>query len=163
MFDGDGCRPSYIILYMRIAIGADHAGFLLKEHLKATLARLGHQVDDLGTHSEASVDYPPICAAVGRMVVGGGADRGIVLGGSGQGEQIAANKVHGVRAALCNDLYTARLSRQHNDANVLSMGGRIVAFGLADEILALWLDTAFEGGRHQRRIDQIAEAERSQP
>ena len=145
---------------MRIAIGADHAGFLLKEHLKETLARLGHSVDDHGTHSEASVDYPSICIAVGRAVAGGGADRGIVLGGSGQGEQITANKVAGVRAALCNDLYTARLSREHNDANVLSIGGRIVAFGLADEILALWLNTAFEGRRHQRRLDQISEAER---
>ena len=144
---------------MKIAIGADHAGFLLKEHLKATLARLGHTVEDHGTGSEASADYPPICLAVGRAVVAGHADRGIVLGGSGQGEQIAANKVPGVRAALCNDLFTARLSREHNDANVLSMGGRIVAFGLADEIVALWLATPFEGGRHQRRIDQITAAE----
>lgn len=146
---------------MRVAIGADHAGFLLKEHLKQTLQRLGHVVEDFGTDSEASVDYPPICLAVGRAVVDGRAERGIVLGGSGQGEQIAANKVPGVRAALCNDLFTARLSREHNDANVLSMGGRIVAFGLADEILELWLDTAFAGGRHQRRIDQITSAERA--
>jgi ribose 5-phosphate isomerase B len=145
---------------MRIAIGADHAGFALKEHLKTTLATLGHHVDDHGTHSDASVDYPPICAAVGRAVVEGRADRGIVLGGSGQGEQIAANKVRGVRAALCNDLYTARLSRQHNDANVLSMGGRIVAFGLADDIVTLWLETPFDGGRHQKRLDQIAEIEK---
>jgi len=144
---------------MRVAIGADHAGFLLKEHLKQTLQRLGHTVNDFGTDSEASVDYPPICMAVGRAVADGHAERGIVLGGSGQGEQIAANKVAGVRAALCNDLFTARLSREHNDANVLSMGGRIVAFGLADEILELWLGTAFAGGRHQRRIDQITEAE----
>ena len=142
-----------------MAIGADHAGFLLKEHLKQTLQRLGHTVEDFGTDSQASVDYPPICMAVGRAVVDGRADRGIVLGGSGQGEQIAANKVAGVRAALCNDLFTARLSREHNDANVLSMGGRIVAFGLADEILDLWLNTNFAGGRHQRRIDQITEAE----
>jgi ribose 5-phosphate isomerase B len=145
---------------MRVAIGADHAGFGLKEHLKQTLQRLGHAVDDRGTHTEEPVDYPPICIDVATQVADGRVDRGIVLGGSGQGEQIAANKVAGIRAALCNDLYTARLSRQHNDANVLSMGGRIVAFGLADEILALWLETAFEGGRHQRRIDQIAEAER---
>jgi ribose 5-phosphate isomerase B len=145
---------------VRIAIGADHAGFLLKEHLKQTLGRLGHSVDDRGTHSEEPVDYPTISIDVARAVAAGRADRGIVLGGSGQGEQIAANKVVGVRAALCHDLYTARLSRQHNDANVLSMGGRIVAFGLADEILALWLETAFEGGRHQRRIDQIAAAEK---
>jgi ribose 5-phosphate isomerase B len=148
------------LLTVRIAIGADHAGFTLKEHLKQTLARLGHTVDDHGTDSEAPVDYPPICFAVGHAVVEGRADRGIVLGGSGQGEQIAANKVRGVRAALCHDLYTARLSREHNDANVLAMGGRIVAFGLADEIVALWLTAPFEGGRHQRRIDQISEAER---
>jgi ribose 5-phosphate isomerase B len=145
---------------MRVAIGADHAGFLLKEHFKHTLANLGHSVEDHGTHSEASVDYPPICLAVGRAVADGRAERGIVLGGSGQGEQMAANKVPGVRAALCNDLFTARLSREHNDANVLSMGGRVVAFGLADEILTLWLATPFAGGRHQRRIDQITEAER---
>ena len=145
---------------MRIAIGADHAGFVLKEHVKQTLLKLGHDVDDHGTDSEAPVDYPPICLAVARAVAGGRADRGIVLGGSGQGEQIAATKVPGIRAALCHELYTARLSRAHNDANVLSMGGRIVAFGLADEIVGLWLTTAFEGGRHQRRIDQILEAER---
>ena len=145
---------------MRIAIGADHAGFLLKEHVKATLERLGHTVDDHGTHSKESVDYPPICIAVAREVAEGRAARGIVLGGSGQGEQIAANKVVGIRAALCNDLYTARLSREHNDANVLSMGGRIVAFGLADEILELWLKTEYEGGRHQRRLDQIAGQEK---
>src|SRR6185503_14414846 len=144
---------------MRVAIGADHAGFLLKEHLKDTLQRLGHAVDDHGTTSEAPVDYPPICIAVARAVAEQRANRGIVLGGSGQGEQIAANKVAGIRAALCNDLYTARLSREHNDANVLSMGGRIVAFGLADEILELWLRTEFEGGRHQRRLDQIKEQE----
>jgi ribose 5-phosphate isomerase B len=145
---------------VRIAIGADQAGFLLKEHLKGTLQRLGHTMDDHGTHSEESVDYPAICMAVARAVADGHADRGIVLGGSGQGEQIAANKVRGIRAALCNDLYTARLSREHNDANVLAIGGRIVASGLADEIVALWLRTSFEGGRHQRRIDQIAAAER---
>jgi ribose 5-phosphate isomerase B len=146
---------------VRIAIGADHAGFLLKEHFKQTLAHLGHTVEDHGTDSEAPVDYPPICLSVARAVATRTADRGIVLGGSGQGEQITANKVIGIRAALCNDLYTARLSREHNDANVLSMGGRIVAFGLADEILTVWLETAFAGGRHQRRLDQIRDAERT--
>ena len=146
---------------MRIAIGSDHAGYPLKRHLVQTLERLGHEVADHGTDSEESVDYPPICAGVGRAVVSGGADRGIVLGGSGQGEQIAANKVPGVRAALCHDLYTARLSREHNDANVLAMGGRIVATGLADEIVELWLATAFEGGRHQRRLDQVTDIERA--
>jgi ribose 5-phosphate isomerase B len=145
---------------MRIAIGADHAGFALKQHLAGTLRRLGHDVDDRGTHGEEPVDYPPICADVARAVAERRADRGVVLGGSGQGEQMAANKVPGIRAALCNDLYTARLSREHNDANVLAMGGRVVAFGLADEILALWLETPFEGGRHQRRVDQIAALER---
>ena len=144
---------------MRIAIGSDHAGFRLKEHLIQVLKEDGHEVDDLGTHSEEPVDYPLICAAVGRAVAAGAAERGIVLGGSGQGEQLAANKVRGVRAALCNDLYTARLSREHNDANVLSMGGRIVGEGLADEILRLWLATPFAGGRHARRVGQIAEIE----
>jgi len=145
---------------MRVAIGADHAGFPLKERLIGTLERLGHQVDDRGTHDETPVDYPPICADVARLVASGRADRGIVIGGSGQGEQITANKVRGIRAALCNDLYTARLSRAHNDANVLAMGGRVIGFGLAEEILTLWLATAFEGGRHQRRVDQITEIER---
>ncbi len=140
---------------MRIAIGADHAGFLLKQHIIGLLERLGHEVDDRGTNSETPVDYPPICAEVARLVASAKADRGIVIGGSGQGEQISANKIHGIRAALCNDLYTARLSRQHNDANVLSMGGRIVGFGLADEVVTVWLRTPFEGGRHQRRLDQI--------
>jgi ribose 5-phosphate isomerase B len=144
---------------MRIAIGADHAGFALKTHLVGVLRQLGHDVDDRGTHSDASVDYPLICAEVGREVAAGRADRGVVLGGSGQGEQIAANKVRGVRAALCNDLYTAKMSRSHNDANVLAMGGRIVAPGLADEIVRLWLETAFEGGRHQRRVDEITAIE----
>lgn len=144
---------------MRVAIGSDHAGYELKVHLVAVLESLGHTVDDHGTDSTEAVDYPPICAGVARAVVDGEADRGIVLGGSGQGEQIAANKVPGARAALCNDLYTARLSREHNDANVLSMGGRIVAPGLADEILELWLTTDFDGGRHQRRVEMISAIE----
>src|SRR5687768_2642714 len=144
---------------MRIAIGADHAGFALKQHLVATLTRLGHHVEDRGTHGDAPADYPPICADVARLVASGRADRGVVVGGSGQGEQMAANKITGARAALCNDLYTARMSRAHNDANVLAIGGRIVAAALADEIVTLWLDTPFEGGRHQRRVDQIRELE----
>jgi ribose 5-phosphate isomerase B len=144
---------------VRVAVGSDHAGFGLKAHLSETLRSLGHDVVDMGTDGEASVDYPPICADVGRAVVKGEVDRGIVLGGSGQGEQIAANKVRGVRAALCNDLYTARMSREHNDANVLAIGARIVAPALADEILTLWLTTPFEGGRHERRIAQIAQIE----
>ena len=140
---------------MRVAVGADHAGFALKQDLIQHLKELGHEVDDLGTGSEEPVDYPPICAAVARAVRDGRVDRGVVLGGSGQGEQIAANKIRGARAALCNDLYTARMARRHNDANVLSMGARIVAPALAREILEVWLETAFEGGRHARRIEQI--------
>ena len=119
----------------------------------------GHLVLDVGTDSTEPVDYPSFCAAAAREVAAGRADRAILLGGSGQGEQIAANKVPGIRASLCNDIFTAVLARQHNDANVLAMGGRIVAFVLADEILKVWLDTPFDGGRHQRRLDQIAEAE----
>jgi ribose 5-phosphate isomerase B len=144
---------------MRVTIGSDHAGFELKQHIIQTLKELGHDVDDLGTHNTEPVDYPPICAAVARRVATGDADRGIVLGGSGQGEQISANKVHGVRAALCNDLYSAKYSRLHNDANVLSMGGRVVGTGLADEILNVWLTTDFQGGRHIPRIEQITAIE----
>jgi ribose 5-phosphate isomerase B len=147
---------------VRVTIGGDHAGFRLKRELVAHLEELGHRVEDLGTDSEDAVDYPAICAAVGRAVRDGLADRGVVLGGSGQGEQIAANKVRGVRAALCNDLYTARMSREHNDANVLSIGARIVAPALAREIAELWLTTSFEGGRHERRVRQIEEIEREE-
>jgi ribose 5-phosphate isomerase B len=144
---------------VRIAIGADHAGFLLKEHLKATLQQNGHIVDDHGTDSEASVDYPPICIGVARAVVEGRADRGIVLGGSGQGEQIAANKVHGARAALCHDETTARLARQHNDANVLSLGGRLLGETLALAIVDVFLTTSWEGGRHAARVQQLRDIE----
>lgn len=147
---------------MRIALGSDHAGFLLKEAVKGFLVEEGHEVLDVGTDSEEPVDYPSYSAAAARAVVEGRAERAIVFGGSGQGEQIAANKVHGVRAALCLDPFTARLSREHNDANVLAMGGRIVAPSLAKEILRMWLTTPFEGGRHARRIEQIAEIERGE-
>ena len=147
---------------MRIAMGCDHAGFSLKEALKSFLKEEGHEVEDFGTDSEEMVDYPDFCAAAARAVVEARADRGIVLGGSGQGEQLAANKVRGARAALCNDLYLAELSRRHNDANVLAMGGRIVAVALAKEIVRLWLATPFEGGRHARRLEQVAEIERGE-
>src|SRR5437868_14496829 len=136
---------------MRVAIGSDHAGFELKQHVIESLKTMAHDVDDRGTHSTEPVDYPPICADVARCVAKGDAERGIVLGGSGQGEQISANKVRGIRAALCNDLYTARYSRLHNDANVLSMGARIVGTGLAEEIVRTWFGTEFEGGRHVAR------------
>lgn len=142
-----------------IAFGCDHAGYELKLHLVDRLKNAGYDIVDHGTFSTDSVDYPRFCAAAGRSVRDGEADFGIVLGGSGQGEQLAANKVRGVRAALCNDLYTARMARQHNDANVLSIGARVVGVGLAEEIVDLFLGTAFEGGRHARRVAQLAELE----
>ena len=147
---------------MKIAIASDHAGFALKSLLIEHLKDGGHEIVDLGTDSEAPVDYPPFCAAAARVVVRGEADRGIVLGGSGQGEQIAANKVHGARAALCNDLFTAKLGRLHNDANVLAIGARIVAPQLAYEILQVFLDTPFEGGRHVPRLEQLAAIEQEE-
>lgn len=143
----------------RIAIGSDHAGFELKSHLAGVLGASGHDTIDLGTDSTVPVDYPLFCSAVGRAVRDGAAELGLVLGGSGQGEQMAANKVRGVRAALCNDLYTARLARAHNDANVLSLGARVVGVGLAEEILHMFLTTDFEGGRHARRVAQLSDLE----
>jgi ribose 5-phosphate isomerase B len=147
---------------VRIALGADHAGFPLKQDLTAFLSDRGHEVLDFGTDSTAAVDYPSFCAAAARAAVDGRADRAIVLGGSGQGEQIAANKVHGARAALCHDLYLARLSREHNDANVLAMGARVIAPAFAREIVTVWLATPFEGGRHVPRLEQITEIERAE-
>jgi ribose 5-phosphate isomerase B len=142
-----------------IAIGGDHAGFELKTRFIEVLKGEGHEIIDHGTDSTVATDYPPICAAVGRSVRDGDAEVGIVLGGSGQGEQLSANKVRGVRAALCNDLYTARLARAHNDANVLSIGARVVGTDLAEEILAVFLSTEFEGGRHARRVAEITALE----
>ena len=147
---------------MRVAVAADHAGYRLKTVVAAPLADGGHEVVDLGTDSEESVDYPPFCAAAGRAVVDGQADFGIVIGGSGQGEQIAANKVNGVRAALCHDEWMARMARQHNNANVLAFGARVLADARALEIVDLFLDTEFEGERHQPRIEQLAAIEREE-
>ena len=147
---------------VRIAIASDHAGFPLKAELVPWLRSEGHDVLDLGTDSEASVDYPVFCAAAGRAVARGDADLGIVMGGSGQGEQIAANKVHGVRAALCHDLWLARMARSHNDANVLSMGARVVTPTMAKEIVQVFLDTPFEGERHVKRIELLREIEREE-
>jgi ribose 5-phosphate isomerase B len=144
---------------MRIALGSDHAGFRLKQTVATHLRSAGHQVDDLGTDSEDPVDYPPYCAAAARAVIKGTADFAIVLGGSGQGEAISANKVHGVRAALCHDEITARLARQHNDANVLSLGARILSPELALVIIDVFLSTSFEGGRHIPRLAEIATIE----
>jgi ribose 5-phosphate isomerase B len=148
---------------VKVAVANDHAGYPLKVAVVSHLQALGHQVDDLGSYGLEPVDYPPYCAACARHVVGGLADTGIVIGGSGQGEQMAANKVHGARAALCHDEYTARLARQHNNANVLSLGARILANELAFDIVDVFLATAFEGGRHQARLDELGaiEAEES--
>jgi ribose 5-phosphate isomerase B len=139
-----------------VVIGSDHAGYVLKGAVSRHLREGGHQVEDIGTFSEVPVDYPPICAEVARRVVRGEGDRGIVIGGSGQGEAIAANKVHGARAALCHDEYTSRLARRHNDANVLSFGARVVATELALDIVDVFMATAFDGGRHVARIEELS-------
>lgn len=144
---------------MRICVASDHAGFRLKGVVRSHLETAGHVVDDVGTHSEEPVDYPRFCATAARAVVEGRADLGVVMGGSGQGEAIAANKVRGARAALCHDETTARLARLHNDANVLSLGQRIVGPDLALAIVDVFLATAFEGGRHVARIAELVAIE----
>ena len=147
---------------MRIVIAADHNGVALKDYLIKRLTGDGHDIDDLGTHGDVTVDYPPLCAAVGAKIVSGAADRGIVLGGSGSGEQMACNKIAGVRAGVCHELFTAKIARTNNDANVLIIGAKIVAPALAEMITSLWLATPFKGGRHQDRLDQIAALERGE-
>lgn len=144
----------------KIVLASDHAGFALKaaiaDHL---LAQSGPDVVDIGTFGTTPVNYPPICAAAARLVVNGEADLAVVIGGSGQGEQMAANKVRGARAALCHDEYTARFARLHNDANVLALGARLLAPELACAILDVFLETNFEGGRHVERLALISEIE----
>jgi len=148
---------------MRIAIAADHNAISMKDYLLAWLTQRDHEVTDRGVQPDSGiVDYPPLCADVGTRVVSGHADFGVILGGSGCGEQIAANKVRGVRAALCHCVFTAEIARAHNDANVLVMGAKVVAPDLAIRILAVWLGTQFKGGRHQLRVDQIAALERGE-
>jgi len=144
---------------VKIAVANDHAGYLLKLSVVQHLEQAGHDVVDLGSHSTDPVDYPPFCADCARRVVAGDVDRGVVIGGSGQGEALAANKVRGARAALCHDEYTARFARRHNDANVLSLGARVVAEALALDIVDVFLATGFDGGRHQHRIDEITAIE----
>jgi ribose 5-phosphate isomerase B len=140
---------------MKISLGSDHAGFRYKEKVKTFLTELGHEVKDFGTFSEEPVDYPVFIRPAAQAVARGECDRGIVFGGSGNGEAMVANKVHGVRCALCWNEEVARLSRQHNDANVLSLGQRVIAEDLVLKILRVWLDTPFEGGRHQKRVEQL--------
>lgn len=144
---------------MKIAIGSDHAGFQYKEHIKAFLLERGETVQDCGTDSEVSVDYPPIMRQVAVAVAEGDCDRGIVLGGSGNGEAIVANRVKGIRCALCWSVETAKLAREHNNANMISMGQRLITLDTALDIVRTWLETPFEGGRHARRIQQIDQAE----
>ncbi|MCQ2548308.1 MAG: ribose 5-phosphate isomerase B [Clostridia bacterium] len=140
---------------MKIAVASDHGGFALKEKVKAHLIERGIEVLDLGTNSEESVDYPKYGQACGEAVVSGQADKGIVVCGTGIGISIAANKVKGVRCGLCTSVEMAHLTKQHNDANILAMGGRTTEEGLAIAIVDEWLDTEFEGGRHQRRVDML--------
>ena len=145
---------------MRIALGSDHAGFRYKTRYAESLRASGHEVDDLGAHTDATPsDYTEISEAVARAVAEGRADRGIIVAGSGNGEAIVANKIHGVRATVCNDLYTARMARSHNDSNVLCVGQRACGEAVADEILQIWLTTDYDGGRHSERIANIAALE----
>src|SRR5690554_4061640 len=144
---------------MIIGIGSDHGGFDLKEEMISFLKENGYQVKDFGTHSKESVDYPDFGRVVGEAVVAGEIDRGVVICGTGIGISISANKVKGVRAALCGDVYSARMSREHNNANVLAMGGRVLGVDLAKEILSTYLKSEFQGGRHERRVNKIAEME----
>ncbi len=141
---------------MKITIGSDHGAVQLKEEVKMVLKEFGDiEVKDIGTFGTDAVDYPDIAEKVCADVTSGAADRGIVLCGTGIGISIAANKIKGIRAALCHDVYSARMSREHNNANVLAMGGRVIGFGPAGEIVRVWIGTAFAGGRHERRVGKI--------
>ncbi len=144
---------------MKIAIASDHAGFAYKEEIEGHLIRLGHELRDFGTHSAESCDYPRFIVPAAQAVARGDCERGIVLGGSGNGEAMAANRVRGVRCALCWDERTARLAREHNDANMISLGERLISLPTALAIVETWLATPFEGGRHARRIALLDEIE----
>jgi len=144
---------------MKIATGADHGGFELKAQIVAHLRDLGHEVEDFGASGPESVDYPDYARPVAGAVAAGEFDCGILICGTGIGISIAANKVAGIRAATCTDTYSARMSRQHNDANILCLGGRVVGVGLALDIVDIWLATKFEGGRHARRVGKIQQIE----
>lgn len=148
---------------MRLAIGSDHAGWNAKEHLKRWLAERGHAIEDVGTHGTAAVDYPDFAGEVARRVAANQADLGLLVCGSGIGMGIAANKVKGVRAAVCTDSYSARVARQHNDANVLCMGARVTGLGLMEDVLETFLASSFEGGRHAGRVDKIGRLEAASP
>jgi ribose 5-phosphate isomerase B len=147
---------------MRIAIAADHNGIAMKAHLIGWLTAQGHEVDDRGAHDTAVVDYPPLCADIGRQVVEGRAERGIVIGGTGGGEAIASNKIRGIRAGLCTSVFLAEISSAHNRTNVLVLGAKVITSEEAVDITATWLATPFKGERHQVRLDQIAALERGE-
>ncbi|WP_456457374.1 ribose 5-phosphate isomerase B [Thermovibrio sp.] len=147
---------------MKIALACDHGGFSLKEVIKSYLEELSIEYIDYGTYSEESVDYPDFAYRAAKAIVEGEADRGIFICGTGIGISIAANKVRGIRAALCYNVYAAEMSRRHNDANVLCLGGRVLGTELAKRIVKAWLETSFEGGRHQRRIDKISKIEKDE-
>ena len=142
---------------MKIVIGADHGGFDVKEHLLEMLKKGGHEVTDVGCFSTDSVDYPDIAAEVEKKIVNGGCERGILICGTGIGVSIAINRNRSIRAALCHDEYTAVMSREHNDANVLCFGARVIGAGVAESMVNRWLATEFAGGRHQRRIDKFSD------
>lgn len=144
---------------MKVAIGCDHGGFALKEAVIEAIKAAGHEPVDFGTYSTESVDYPDFAGKVTSAVVGGEAELGVLICGTGIGMSIAANKVRGIRAALCHDVYSARLTRNHNDSNVLVMGARVIGPGLAQEITTAWLAASFEGGRHTQRLKKIEELE----
>lgn len=147
---------------MKIGIGTDHAGYHYKEEIKRFLENMGHEIRDFGTHSDEAADYPLFIRPVAEAVSRGECDRGIVLGGSGNGEAMVANRVRGIRCALCWSRETALLARQHNDANMISLGARMISLEEAFEIVQIWLETPFDGGRHQRRIEQI-DADKGSP
>jgi ribose 5-phosphate isomerase B len=144
---------------LKIAIAADHGGYTLKEEIKKVILDLGHEVEDFGCECLDSVDYPDYALPVAEKVAQGQFDRGILICGTGIGMSIAANKVKGIRCALVHDLFSAKATRQHNDSNVLAMGGRIIGPGVATEIVKIWLTTEFEGGRHENRVKKITEIE----
>jgi ribose 5-phosphate isomerase B len=145
---------------MKIAIGADHAGYELKEHIRQFLIGKGNQVIDVGTNNTDPVDYPDLAEKVALLVVTGQSERGIIVCGTGIGVAIAANKVPGVRAATCNDIVCAKLSREHNNSNVLTMGARLITRDLAEKIVEVWLTAKFAGGKHARRVRKISEIEK---
>ena len=144
---------------MRVVLGADHGGYELKEAIRSHLENQGLEVKDLGTNSSASVDYPRYGFAVGEAIINGEADLGIAVCGTGLGISIAANKIPGIRAAVCTETFSARMAREHNNANVLALGGRVVGVGLAIDIVDIFLKTEFSGGRHARRVDLITDIE----